>query len=71
MEKNVLYHIKKVIEYLYYDEHKDFESSCRENQENHIFNSVKYLDSFFSNVEDIKSIAYTYLKRTDDRKQSK
>ncbi len=65
--KNTLHHIKRVIEYLYQDEHKHFESCSREEQKNHIFNSVKYLDIYFGNVEDIRSIAYSALKRTDDK----
>jgi len=64
--KNALNHIKKVIEYLYYDELKHFESSSKEDQKTHIFNSVRYLDIYFENVEDIRFIAYSALKKSDN-----
>jgi len=31
--KNALHHIKRVIEYLYHDEHKHYESSSKQDQE--------------------------------------
>lgn len=64
--KNALHHIKRVIEYLYHDEHKHFESCGKEEQAGHIFNSVKYLDIHFENVEDIRFIAYSALKKSDN-----
>ena len=69
--KNALHHIKKVIEYLYHDEHKHYESSSKQDQESHIFKSVRYLDIYFDNVEDIRFIAYAALKKPKDKNEKR
>ena len=69
--KNALHHIKRVIEYLYHDEHKHYESSSKQDQESHIFNSVRYLDIYFDNVEDIRFIAFAALKKTEDKNEKR
>ena len=40
-----LYNINKIIDYLYKDEHKHYLECDEDDQENHIFKSIKYLQN--------------------------
>lgn len=49
IDKKIIKSMQKVVDYLYYDEHKDWQQNGSLVKDNHIFHSVKALNDWLNN----------------------
>jgi len=50
MDQRTIEAIQSVIDYLYDDEHEDYMEQDEEGRENHVYNSIVYLDNLVHEV---------------------